>query len=104
MVDAPDTRPHDTMTPGAATGDEARRFHDIVREAGRLPEGVRRVEFHFGEDSAGAPAVWITFVAADDLKPSKEKIAALHRFANDVRAQVIRSETERWPYVEIATE
>ncbi len=104
MVDAPDTRSHEPAAPGAVTGDEARRLNEIVGQVGRLPEGVRRVEFHFGEDSEGAPAVWITFVAADDLKPSKEKIAALHRFINDVRAQVIRSETERWPYVEIATE
>ena len=54
-------------------------FHDIVRKLGGLPPDVRRVEFHFGEDSEGTPAVWITFVAGDDLKPSKQKIADLQK-------------------------
>jgi hypothetical protein len=104
MVDAPETHPNEPMPQGAASGDEARVFHDIVHKIGRLPEGVQRVEFHFGEDSEGEPAVWITFVARDDLKPSKAKISELQRIINEVRSQVIRSGTERWPYVEIATE
>jgi len=104
MVDTPETRPNEPIPAGAASGDEAGVFHDIIRKIGRLPEGVRRVEFHFGEDSEGTPAVWITFVARDDLKPSKEKISDLQRIANEVRSQVIRSGSDRWPYVEIATE
>jgi len=48
--------------------------------------------------------VWITFVAGDDLKPSKEKIADLQRVTSEVRAEILRSNTERWPYVEIVTE
>ena len=104
MVDAPDTRPHGPIIPGAAPGDEARLFHDIVRSTGELPPGVRRVEFHFGEDSEGAPAVWITLVADDDLPPSKQKLAEPHRYINAIRSQVIRNDSERWPYVEIATE
>ncbi len=104
MVDTPDIAPNEPAQPGAASRNEAKAFHEIVSNIGRLPEGVRRVEFHFGEDSEGAPAVWITFVAQDDLKPSKAKIAELQRVMNDVRSQVIRSDTERWPYVEIATE
>lgn len=79
-------------------------FHDIVDKLGRLPEGVRRVGFRLGEDSEGAPAVWITLFANDDLKPSKEKIAELQRVANEVRSEVFRSGSERWPYVEISTE
>ncbi len=104
MVDTPETRSNEPVLQGTASGDEAQVFHDIVRKVGRLPDGVRRVDFHFGEDSEGAPAVWITFVARDDLKPSKAKIAELQRVMNDVRSQVIRSGTERWPYLEIATE
>jgi|ERR1700722_9835922 hypothetical protein len=104
MVDAPDSPPNETLPPGSATGDEAKVFQDIVRKMGRLPDDIRRVEFRFGEDSEGAPAVWITFVARDDLKPSKEKISTLQRITNQVRSEVIRSGTGRWPYVEIATE
>jgi hypothetical protein len=104
MVNTPETRSSEPMLPGAASGDEATVFHEIIRKIGHLPEGVRRVEFHFGEDSEGAPSVWITFVASDDLRPSKAKIAELQRAMNEVRSQVIRSGTERWPYIEIATE
>ena len=104
MVDAPETHPHEPMLSGAAPDDEPRLSHDIVRSAGELPPGVRRVEFHFGEDSEGAPAVWITLVADDDLRPSKQKLAAIQRYINDIQSRVFRSDSERWPYVEIATE
>ena len=88
---------------GALSVDEAKVLHDIVRERVRLPEDVRRVEFRFGEDSTGAPAVWIVFVAHDDLKPSKSKIASLQRAREEVRS-IVHSQTNRWPYIEIATQ
>jgi hypothetical protein len=86
-----------------ASVDEAKLLHDIVLERVRFPEDVRRVEFRLGEDSTGAPAVWIVFVAHDDLKPSKSKIAGLQRAAEEVRS-IVHSESNRWPYIEIATE
>lgn len=89
---------------GAASGDEARLFDDIVRKHGPLPAGVRKVEFRFGEDSTGAPAVWIVFVAKDDLKPSSESISAIRRVADEVRSEVRRTGSERWPYVTIEAE
>jgi len=83
-------------------------FHNIVRKVigklGHLPEGVQRIDFRFGEDSTGAPAVWIVFKGPDDLKPSKDKIAAMQRVANEVRSEIFLSGTERWPYVEFAAE
>jgi hypothetical protein len=104
MSTIPETGPNTPIPACAALLDEARAIHEIVGKIGRLPDGVQRVSFHLGEDSEGAPAVWITFVALDDLKPSKAKIAELQRVMNEVRSQVMRSGTERWPYVEIATE
>jgi hypothetical protein len=104
MADTPNASTDDQIPAGAASGAEAQVFDDIVRRMGPLPAGVRRVQFRFGEDSEGAPAVWITFIAGDDLKPSKEKIADLQRVASKVRAEILRSESERWPYVEIVTE
>jgi hypothetical protein len=88
---------------GAVLVDEAKVLHDIVRERVRLPKDVRRVEFRFGEDSAGEPAIWIVLVAHDDLKPSKSKIAKLQRVGEEVRS-IVHSQTNRWPYVEIATQ
>ena len=86
---------------GATSVEEARLFHDIVRRRGPLPAGVERVEFRFGEDSTGAPAVWIVFIAKDDLKPSNENINAIRRVAEEVRSEVRRTNSERWPYVTI---
>jgi len=104
MADSATTQPDDLTRGGAASVDEARLFREIVGRFTHLPEGVRRVDFRFGEHSVGAPAVWITLVASDDLKPSKPKIANVQRLANDVQAEVLRSGSGRWPYVEIATE
>ena len=86
-----------------ASIDEAELLHNIVCERVRFPEDVSRLEFRLGEDSTGAPAVWIVFVTHDDLKPPKSKIASLQRAADEVRS-IVHSESDRWPYIEIATE
>jgi hypothetical protein len=103
MADTPKVHPEETPQGSAASINETKLFHDIVREGVRLPEDVLRVEFRFGEDSTGAPAVWIVFVAHDDLKPSKNKIASLQRAAEEVRS-IVHSHSNRWPYIEIETE
>jgi hypothetical protein len=103
MADTPKVHPEETPQGGAASINEAKLLHDIVHERVRFPQDVLRVEFRFGEDSTGAPAVWIVFVAHDDLKPSKSKIASLQRAAEEVRS-IVHSESNRWPYIEIATE
>jgi hypothetical protein len=104
MADSPETQPSQSMPAGAASGDETRIFHEIVRRVGWLREGIREVRFRLGDDSEGAAAVWITLVTNDDLKPSKEKIATLQRISNEVRSEILRSGSERWPYIEISTE
>jgi len=71
--DIPETRSAAPMPRGAAPFDEDQVFRDIIGRIGRLPEGVRRVEYRLGEDSVGAPAVWFTFISRDDLNLSKEK-------------------------------
>jgi hypothetical protein len=108
MAGTAQTHRDEPILPGAAPADEARVFHDIVRgitqKLGRLPDGVQGVDFRFGEDSTGAPAVWVLFKGPDDLKPSKDKIAAMQRFANEVTSEIFRSGSERWPYVEFAAD
>jgi hypothetical protein len=84
MVDTPKVESSEPILPAGASVDEARQFQDIVRRHGPWPEGVRRVEFRFSEDSAGAPAIWIVFIAGDDLNPSKERVA------EEVRSEVRR--------------
>jgi hypothetical protein len=104
MVRSPKPSSEEPSLSGAASGDEARLFHDIVRNHGPWPAGVRKVEFRFGEDSTGAPAVWIVFVAKDELKPSPESIAEIRRVAEEVRSEVRRTGSERWPYIMIEAE
>jgi hypothetical protein len=104
IADASETHLNETMSSGAWSHEEALVFDDIIRTITPLPEGVQRVGFRFGADSTVARAVWITLVAQDDLKPSKEKIAAFQRVADEVRSDIIRRGSERWPYVEIVTE
>jgi len=108
MADTPQAHLNDPIQPGATPADEARVFHDIVRRItqkhGRLPDGVEGVDFRFGEDSTGAPAVWVLFKGPDDLKPSKDKIAAMLSFAKEVTSEISLSGSERWPYVEFAAD
>jgi hypothetical protein len=103
MANSPEAHINQPMPSDTTSGGEDEIFHNIIREIDRLPDGVQRVDFHLGDDSTGAPAVWFTFIAHDDLKPSKEKIAAFQCVADVVRSKVF-SRSERWPYVEIVTE
>ena len=52
-----ETGPRVPNLEGAASGDEVQMFHDIVRKYRSLPAGVSRIDFRFGEDSTGTPAV-----------------------------------------------
>jgi hypothetical protein len=57
------------------------------------------VQFRRGK---GAPAVWITFVTSDDLESLKAKIADLKCITGEMRLEILRSASERRPYIEIA--
>jgi len=103
MVGTPKPPPEESVQSGSASINEAKLLNDVVHARVRFPQDVRRIEFRFGEDSTGAPAVWIMLVAHEDLKPSESKIESLQRAAEEVRS-VIHNESNRWPYVEIATE
>jgi hypothetical protein len=107
MDDVLTTRHGFAVAEGATPAEEARVFHDMVirtiSKLGGLPDGVLWVDFRFGEDSGGSPAVWIVFRAHDDLNPSQEKLAQIQRFAREIRSGVRESGSERWPYVDIAT-
>jgi hypothetical protein len=104
MADIPKESPYETrQSPPASAIDEAQFLHDIVHERVRFPDDVLRIDFRLGEDSTGAPAVWIAFVTHDDLKPSKSKLATFQQAAREVRS-IIHDESHRWPYIDIVTE
>ncbi len=87
-----------------AYDEEVERLYDIVRKEGPLPTGVRKIDFRFGEDSTGAPAIWIVLVVRNELNPSSETIGAMRHFAEKVRSKVRTVSDQRWPYVTIEAE
>jgi len=103
MAETPTLRPDIVTLVGAATDEEMALFHDIGRKVAPLPDGVHGIRFRFGEDSRGDPAVWIVLMAADDLKPSKNKIETFQSIANRLRDEILSSGTDRWPYIEVVT-
>jgi hypothetical protein len=92
------------MLAGSASAEEEELYREIARKHARLPEGVKRIDFRFGEDSTGASAVWIVLVAEEDINPSKDKIATLLRFGKEIESEILASDGRRWPYMQIVTE
>jgi hypothetical protein len=85
----------------AATGEEARFFGNLPQQTGKWPDGVERVEYRFGEDTDGSPAVWITIIAKNELTPSRKAVDDLTKYSNKLREAVLNSEFGRWPYIQI---
>jgi hypothetical protein len=63
------------------------------------PANVREVDFDFGEDSTGDPAVWIWLTVDDDPQPSRQSIVDLSRFVTDIRRDLLSADLLHWPYV-----
>jgi hypothetical protein len=89
---------------GSASVDEANHFHRLAQKWTPLSDDIKQVRFRFGEASDGSPAIWITVVVPDDLKPSKEKINKLYRATEGLRTDVLKADPSRWPYIDIETE
>jgi len=70
----------------------------IDRHHGERPEGVRRVEPHFGEDWTGAPAVFLHMFVDKGLEPTNEKIGQLNAFVRAMLDEIIDMELGYWPY------
>lgn len=101
-------RPKTTSAPvpptGAASGEEARQLQEIVHRNRPWPNGVKRVELRYGEDSEGSPAVWIVFVVTKEMEASKEALAAIRHAAEKLRSDIRGTSTVRWPYIMIETD
>lgn len=85
----------------AETEDAARESETVRRILNRWqkPPNVRDVDWEFGEDSAGEPALWIWLIVDDDPQPSAQSITGLNRFVTDIRGDLLRAGLRYWPYV-----
>ena len=88
---------------GAATGEEGRFFAELHKLV-PLSETVKQIDFRFGEDSDNEPAVWISIHTSADDNPPKAKIAELNRVAETLRSAILKSEYNRWPYIQLKAE
>ncbi len=84
--------------PRGATDQEARLFAEIAR-ATPFSEVVKGVEFRLDRDSDGDPAVWIVVLTDVGDYPSDEEMTELNRAGETLRAAVLNSDIDRWPYV-----
>ncbi len=69
----------------------------VLAELAR-PKEVKAVDYEFGEDSTGAPAVWI-YVRLDDDNPSPEIVAKLSDYSRAVSQAILDSGIDFWPFV-----
>jgi hypothetical protein len=104
MSSTANTIPNEFEMSGASSIEEWRLFDGIVRKHTDLPDGVHRIGFRCDLDSTGEPAIWIVFVADDDLHPSDEKLAAIKRLGDQIRSEILQSGSERWPFTRIEVE
>jgi hypothetical protein len=76
----------------------------IDRYEARRPDGVRRVDFAFGEDWTGAPAVYIDLIVDKNVRPTMDKARELNDFVKLIHDDIIDSKFEFWPYSRTFTE
>jgi hypothetical protein len=81
------------------TDAERRHVQEIIhRHEAERPEGVRRVEFTFGEDWTGHPAVYVNLFVNKGLQPTKDKIRELNDYVKILHDDIINEKVGFWPY------
>jgi hypothetical protein len=70
------------------------------------PEGVKRISWNTGEDSAGNPALWVRFIVsrADDINGDRELLSRIRRSTATIRSGLRETGVAFWPYFEIEAE
>jgi hypothetical protein len=78
-----------------------KRIEKSIRDD--LPEWVREMVFETGEDSSGAPALWIWVEVEDEAAESATFFADFFRFEATLRTLAGKVCPDRWPYVRVRT-
>jgi hypothetical protein len=82
----------------SASAEEAKRIRDIVRTRA-AGMGFETFEIHFGSDSTGDPAVWISFILDRRFPTDQENVRRLYKLGRAVRAALHETNISRIPYV-----
>jgi ribosomal protein L17 len=88
----------------APTDADRQLVQEIIDRYEARPAGVRRVDFTFGEDWTGAPAVYIDLIVDKSVKPTMDKASELNNFIKLIHDDIIDSKFEFWPYSRTFTE
>lgn len=89
---------NDISNNSGGSGNEAGQIRELVKQAAE-PEGFRFFELNFGEDSSGAPAVWISFILEPTYPTTRSGIATLTRLGRTVKSALFEHQIKRVPYV-----
>jgi hypothetical protein len=85
-----------SRSPTAADRQQIQQIID--RHLEERPEGVHRVEFAFGEDWTGYPAVYVNLFVDKELKPTEAKVRELNDYVKLLHDEIIDNEIGFWPY------
>lgn len=87
---------------GLPSVSETRLVHEIVGRH-ELPPEFDRVQFKFGLDHTGDPALRLVFSLKPHLRPTVATHEALHRFTDKVRPELYEAGVERFVYAQLAS-
>jgi hypothetical protein len=91
------------LLPDDVTAEDMRKLQEFALRWFPPSEEFYRVDFVFGEDWDGDPAMWLTLIAKDDLAPSKEKMERIRRGFDGLDEDVRSLGLKYWPYTKIKT-
>lgn len=88
-----------------STSEEETTIHRLVlahahKNGNVFPHGIEGYDVQFGEDSTGDASVWVSFIIPENHAPPPERIKALRKFAEEIRAELLDAHLSHWPYVQ----
>lgn len=93
------TRPEDTGAPPNEVG----RIREVLLTLEK-PHGIHLFKLHFGDDTTGDPAVWISFLLPRDYPTAPADIRALTDLGRRARKELLDTGLNRIPYVDFQEE
>lgn len=87
------------LTLRSPTEDDKRLVREIIgRHEAQRPTGISRIDFTFGEDWAGGPALYIDVIADKDIEQTFDKAHEVNDFVKLIQDDIFESNLDFWPY------